>query len=121
MGDRPKRVLLAEDEVFVAMSLAMDLRDAGFAVGETTASGENAVAYLRENTVDAVIMDIGLAGSIDGVEAAKQIRTFSAVPIIFLTGYANRKDEPAIAEIQPLGFLVKPVSFSWLKSLLETI
>ena len=62
-------------------------------------------------------MDIGLAGDIDGVEAAGEIRTFSAVPIIFMTGYADRENEQAIADVQPVGFLVKPVSFSRLQRL----
>lgn len=121
MNDQAKRVLLVEDEVFVAMCLAMDLRDAGYEVAKTCASGEDAVAYLQTNPVDVVLMDIGLAGDIDGVAAAGQIRTFSTVPIVFMTGYADKENEQAIVDMQALGFLVKPVVFSRLQALLESL
>lgn len=121
MGDGRKRVLIVEDEVLVAMSLAIDLRKAGFDVVDTIASGEEAIGRLRTCPVDVVLMDVGLAGEVDGVEAAVQIRAFSAVPIVFLTGYANRETDPAVAGVGPLGFLVKPTSVSRLETLLESL
>ena len=121
MSNHKKRVLIVEDEVFVAMSLAMDLRSAGHEVAATQAFGEAAVAYLRENSVDLVLMDIGLAGDMDGVQAASLMRSFSAVPIIFMTGYANRENDSELKQIQPLAFLVKPVPLSRLQPLLGKI
>ncbi|MFO8043885.1 MAG: response regulator [Alkalispirochaeta sp.] len=121
MAETQKRVFLVEDEVFVSMSLSLDLRKAGYDVANTQATGEGAVAFLREHTVDVVLMDIGLAGDVDGVEAAHQIRTFSTVPIVFMTGYANREQDPAVSAIQPAGFLAKPVSFRRLQGILESV
>lgn len=121
MSDPTKLVFLVEDEVFVAMSLSLDLKGAGYTVAKIQASGEAAVAFLRKNNVDVVLMDIGLAGDMDGIEAAREIRSFSSVPIVFMTGYANKKDDPEVSAVRPLGFLTKPVSFSRLQNLLESV
>lgn len=121
MSNGHKQVVLVEDEVFVAMSMSLDLRNAGYDVAETLASGEAAVEFLRENSVDIVLMDIGLVGDVDGVEAARRIRVFSTVPIVFMSGYANRENDPAVSEVQPLDFLAKPVSFHRLRKLLEAL
>lgn len=121
MGDVPKRILIVEDEMLAAMSLAMDLRGAGYAVDGTVATGEDAVEAAHSGTVDIILMDIGLAGGMDGVEAAARIRAFSSVPIIYMTGYAERADDPAVKDTSPHGFLVKPASFSRLQPLLDSL
>jgi DNA-binding response OmpR family regulator len=53
-------------------------------------------------------MDIGLAGEIDGIETARQIRKESAVPVIFLTGHVEMKQIPRIDGIIRSGFIMKP-------------
>ena len=121
MGDVAKRILIVEDEMLAAMSLAMDLRGAGYAVGRTVATGEEAVAAAQSETVDLILMDIGLAGGMDGVEAAARIRAFSSVPIIYMTGYAERANDPTVRDTRPHGFLVKPASFSRLQALLDSL
>ncbi len=120
MDNDNKRVCLVEDEVILAKSLSLDLGHAGYTVVNTETTGEGAVSFLRRHNVDIVLMDIGLAGDLDGVSAAQQIRTFSAVPIVFMTGYANRANDPAVAAVQPLGFLAKPISFNRLRRVLES-
>lgn len=112
------RVLVVEDEVLVAMNLSMELQAEGFEVVETAASGMSAVRIARDEQIDAILMDIGLPGEIDGIEAARQIREFSSVPIIFMTGYVDREHDPAVQAVTPLAFLIKPVSFHRLLALL---
>ena len=121
MGEVPRRILIVEDEMLAAMSLAMDLRGAGYTVGGTVATGEEAVAAAQSEPIDLILMDIGLAGGIDGVEAAARIRACSSVPIIYMTGYAERADDPTVKGTRPYGFLVKPASFSRLQSLLDSL
>lgn len=121
MSDTVKRVLLVEDEVLVAMSVTLELRVAGYEVVETCSTGDESLAYLREHAVDAVLMDIGLAGAMDGVETAAAIRSFSTVPILFMSGYADREKDQAVEQVQPLGYLLKPVSFSRLRQLLDSL
>ena len=122
-GDRAgaARVLIVEDEVLMAMSLAMELQNAGYEVADRLPSGEEAVQFMRANPADVVIMDIRLTGEMDGVEAAVQIREFSEAPIVFMTGYSDREHDPALAQARPAGFLIKPVSFSRLRDLLDRV
>lgn len=121
MADKRKQILIVEDEVLLALSLSMDLRAAGYAVADTIGTGAEAVERVKDTPVDLVIMDIGLPGSMDGVAAAREIREFSDVPIVFLTGYADRAEDTELARIKPLGFLVKPVSLSRLNPLIESV
>ncbi len=122
-GDRPgaARVLIVEDEVLMAMSLAMDLRNAGYEVADRLPSGEEAVEFMRTSPAEVVIMDIRLTGEMDGIEAAAQIREFSEAPIVFMSGYADREHDPAVAQVRPAGFMIKPVSFPRLRDLLARV
>jgi DNA-binding NarL/FixJ family response regulator len=66
-------------------------------------------------------MDIGLAGSPDGIETARQIRGRSAVPIIFLTAYSSEKVLDRMREVRPEGYLTKPVREEELVALVRQV
>lgn len=53
-------------------------------------------------------MDIRLAGSLDGIEAARRLRQLAGVPSVFVTAYADDDLLRAAAEVGPYGFVVKP-------------
>ena len=53
-------------------------------------------------------MDIMLAGSMDGIEAAKQIRAQLGIPVIFLTAYTDEKTLERAKEVEPFGYILKP-------------
>jgi CheY-like chemotaxis protein len=82
-------VLIVEDEQIVAAYLQTLLTRAGFAAPETVATGELAVERARSLHPDAILMDINLAGKMNGVEAANQIAMFSKAPFIFVTAHAS--------------------------------
>ena len=73
-GETPARILVVEDERIVAHDLASALRELGYAVPATVATGEEAVERARELQPDVVLMDIRLPGAIDGIRAASSIR-----------------------------------------------
>jgi CheY-like chemotaxis protein len=58
---------------------------------------------------DLILMDIALAGSLDGVETARQIHQRYLIPIIFLTAYSDQNHMDQALEISPSGYLRKPV------------
>ncbi|SIP87514.1 Response regulator receiver domain-containing protein [Alkalispirochaeta americana] len=119
MAERSLAVLIVEDEVFIALHLALELEAEGHCVVDRVASGQEALRCLRSRPVDLVLMDIGLAGPLDGIQTAGQIRDFSRVPIVFMTGYADRLHQEAVTAVDPLGCLVKPAGVRELKPLLE--
>lgn len=111
---RPARILVVEDEFLSALSIEAALLDAGYEVAALVATGEEAVRHGPEDC-DLALMDIRLAGEMDGVEAAIRLRA-AGVPSIFSTAYSG----PAIVEraraARPLGWLVKPISDAQLLS-----
>jgi CheY-like chemotaxis protein len=54
-------------------------------------------------------MDVRLAGQMDGIEAARLIREYLPVPIIFLTAYSSDRTVERIGDLEHEGYLTKPV------------
>ncbi len=85
-----KKVLIVEDEVIHALSLQMSLKNMGYDTCKIMTKGENAILAADKDTPDIVIMDINLAGQMDGFKSAEMIKTKYKIPIIFLTGYSDK-------------------------------
>lgn len=78
-------VLLVEDEVLIALSLEYDLKKAGYSVLGRASCSEDAINCFKRTDPDLVLMDIRLAGSIDGIETAEEIKALKDIPVIFMT------------------------------------
>ncbi len=113
------RILVVEDEMLVARDLAEQLVLLGYEpVGQTT-RGEDALPLAKQVHPDLVLMDIQLAGAMDGIEAAQQIRSQLALPVVFLTAF-DADDTLARAKLaEPYGYLLKPFSERELRTVLE--
>lgn len=101
-------ILIVEDEAIVAADLANKLSQLGYGISATTASGEEAVALARELRPHLVLMDIRLAGAMDGVEAAEHIRKECDLPIIYLTANSDRPTLERATRSEPFGYILKP-------------
>lgn len=105
-------ILVVDDDPVVLSALAMGLASMGFAV-ERAVSGEEAVYKCRQSPPTIAVLDINMPG-ISGIEAARQIRETSGVPVMFLTAYNDQAlVEQAVAE-GGLGYLVKPIRINQL-------
>jgi two-component system, response regulator PdtaR len=94
------RILIVEDEHLIAL---------GYTVVGLAASGEEAIAQAAGLQPDVVLMDIGLRGVMDGIEAARHIRAWAPIPVIYVSAST---DAPTVArawQTAPAGYLVKPV------------
>jgi DNA-binding response OmpR family regulator len=80
-------ILVVEDDPLVQAMVEDALSDGGFKAA-ITASGEEAVALLRENKHHRVLVtDINLLGRLDGWEVARSAREMDpAMPVIYMTG-----------------------------------
>ncbi|MBD3305915.1 response regulator, partial [candidate division KSB3 bacterium] len=87
--NRPFRILLVEDEVMIAMGLELELKRAGYPECQRVVSGEEALVRVAQEPPDLILMDIRLAGKLDGIETARQIQAQTDIPIIFMTGYPD--------------------------------
>lgn len=113
------KVLLVEDEQILALSLRDQLDQLGYKVIETITSGIEAVQYAQEMLPDLILMDIILQGTIDGVEAARQIQSFYDVPIIYITSHSDHNIIERAKLTQPFGYLMKPIQLNELEATIE--
>jgi CheY-like chemotaxis protein len=107
-------ILVVEDEGLFALHLTELLEKAGYRIIGPVYSGEKAVQKAGEPPVpDLVLMDIKLAGTMDGIETARLIRQRCQVPLIFLTAYASERNVERIGEVvAPEEYFTKPVAES---------
>ena len=101
------RILLVEDDEFLAESTARALRSQSWVV-DVSARGEPVPLSLREDRYDLLILDIGLAG-IDGFETLRRVRAQgSTTPVLLLTARDAVEDRVRGLEGGADDYLVKP-------------
>jgi two-component system, OmpR family, KDP operon response regulator KdpE len=103
------KILVVEDEVKLVQLLRRVLTATQFVV-VATGKGENAVEMAALEQPDLVLLDLVLAGEIDGYTVARRIREFSDVPIIMLTAKAREADLLRGYEAGADDYLTKPFS-----------
>ena len=102
------RVLVVEDDYLVALQAEAALSDAGFEVVGVAVSAEEAVTLAATRQPAVAIMDIRLAGTRDGIDAALEIFRRSGIRSIFATAHNDPHTRARAAPAQPLGWLPKP-------------
>ena len=103
------KILVTDDEQEIRKVLRLLLEERGYTVCEA-ADGAYAVSALREDSsIDLCIMDV-MMPNMSGIEATKEIRTFSTVPILFLTARSLDSDKEAAYAEGGDDYLVKPFS-----------
>ena len=104
------RVLVVEDESIVARDIMHQLTDLGYTPVGTASFGEQAIKLAADLRPDVVLMDIHLAGAMDGIEAAQAIRSQLALPVVFLTAFSEDDVLARAAVTEPFGYILKPFS-----------
>ena len=115
------KIMVVEDEAMNAMYLKMVLTKAGFFIQNIVATGEDAISKVYNEKPDIILMDIRLAGEMDGIEAAIQIKSQTDIPIIFMTGYPDREHRERAKLVKPAGYFIKPIPTSDLVSAITNI
>ncbi|MDP8963223.1 MAG: ATP-binding protein [Cyanobacteriota bacterium] len=102
------RILIVEDESIVALNIKNRLEGLGYAVVATSSSGEAAIQIVAQSLPDLVLMDIKLKGTIDGIEAAAQIRAHFQIPVVYLTAFSDEETVERVKLTEPYGYILKP-------------
>lgn len=113
------RVLVVEDDELVAQALALKLQILGYQPVGHANRGLQAIELTEQLRPDLVLMDIQLFGSMDGISAAQIIRQRYALPVVFVTAYA---DDAVLARAklsEPYGYILKPFTDLELRAVLE--
>ncbi|MEC5325736.1 response regulator [Aurantimonas sp. A3-2-R12] len=105
------RVLIVDDEYFVAWHLEALLQDLEFNVCDIAGDCESAVKSAIDFAPDLILMDVNLGGGPDGVETVRRIFQRRQVPVIFITAYTDEANLTRIRQAAPAAeILSKPVS-----------
>ncbi len=116
----PARILVVEDERVVAKNLERSLLNNGYEIVGSVSSGEDALWVAQELKPDLVLMDIKLAGEVDGIEAADKMRACFDIPVVYITGYAEKEVFERVKKTEPYGYLGKPFTLLELRRTIET-
>jgi two-component system, response regulator PdtaR len=103
-----RRILIVEDEMFVAMDIEAAVIKAGHKVVGFAGTAERAVALADEMRPDLVLMDIRLLGERDGVDAAIEIRQRFDIPSLLISAYSDAETRARAAPARALGSLPSP-------------
>lgn len=115
--DKPG-VLIVEDEAITAMEIRNVVESSDYEVLSIAHSGEDAIKDAIDLKPDLILMDIILQGDMDGVDAARKIKEFMDVPVLYIT--ALESVEPSrLKNTKGTGYLVKPISEGELMSNIE--
>jgi DNA-binding response OmpR family regulator len=107
-GTARKKILLVDDEAAIVQSLRYNLEKNGYQV-TAAGDGRSAVALAASEEPDLVILDIMLP-LLDGIEACREIRKTSSVPIIMLTAKDQEFDKVLALELGADDYVTKPFS-----------
>jgi DNA-binding response OmpR family regulator len=116
---RKPRLLLVEDHVDTARTLARLLRFSGYRV-RTAGTVARALEVVAADRFDLLISDLGLPDA-SGHDLMRQVRAISDTPGIALSGYGMEDDVRKSLEAGFLDHLVKPINLDRLKALIERV
>ncbi|MCH7898255.1 MAG: response regulator [Proteobacteria bacterium] len=116
---RKTTVLLVDDEESILRSVGANLRRYGYEV-VIAHDGPEALQTLEETMPDLVVLDISLPG-LDGFEVCRQVREWSQVPIIMLSGWSDPEDRVKLLRMGADDYLAKPFSVEELVARVEAV
>jgi len=109
MAATPTRILLVEDEPLYAQYLALSAQNLGYVPLGPVSSAEEALRLCRQGPPpDLALLDINLAGDLDGVDLARELLAVRPLPLIFSTARADTVTFARAKVLGPSAYLLKP-------------
>jgi DNA-binding LytR/AlgR family response regulator len=105
-------VIIVEDMQLIAEDISSKLKKHGMQVAGIYSTGEAALESLDSCVPDLILMDIQLAGALDGISTAKLIMDKFALPIIYLSDFIDNATVDRATKTLPANYLAKPFNES---------
>ena len=102
------RIFIVEDDALIAMELQDRLERLGHQPCGAAARGEEAIQAIRQAAPDLVLMDVRLAGKLDGTQTAVELAQTLDVPVVYVTAFSDDETVQRIVGSHPYGYVVKP-------------
>jgi YesN/AraC family two-component response regulator len=103
-----KKILVVEDEAFIAMDIKQILDKEGYDTVIDCFTVDMAVKLVEVHQPDLVLIDVNLNGRKNGLDFARYLRSKDSIPFIFITSFSDRDTLNSAAELFPSAFLTKP-------------
>ncbi|MFB9947224.1 response regulator [Rhizobium puerariae] len=113
-------ILVVDDDERVRQMLTRYFDGEGYAVS-AAASGIEMQAHLRHRNIDIILLDLSLPGGEDGLDLAREIRAYSDIPIMMLTGRDDVIDRIIGLEIGADDYIAKPFHLREVHARLKSI
>ena len=117
---KPPQLLIVEDELLLAMDMEARLAEMGYGVVAKVDTGAAAIAAAEQHRPALILMDIRLAGDMDGIAAALEIHRHHDIPVIFLSAYGDEETRQRAQAAEPAGCLSKLTDDMDLRAAIET-
>ncbi len=108
MEEAKPRILIVEDQRIFVRDLTIILEEAGYEVCGSFTSGEEVIEQISSLAPDLILVDIRIAGEIDGIELAEYLKLFYDIPFIYITANSDPETIGRAAKTKPQGFITKP-------------
>jgi signal transduction histidine kinase len=113
------RILIVEDDSVSAVLLQRSLEKNNHVIVGQADSGERALEILSQNQVDIVMMDINLAGQMDGIKTTELINEKYDVPVVYLSSSLYSDTLSKVVGTHPSGYVIKPFNIRELTVVIE--
>jgi CheY-like chemotaxis protein len=113
------KILVVEDERIVAWDIKETLEKLGHEVVDLAISGTAAIRAATHKSPDLVLMDIRLAGDMDGITAGNEIYQRLKIPVVYLSAHADEITLSRAIKTAPFGYIVKPFQAQTLQSTIQ--
>ena len=104
----PAKILIVEDEMIIGANISLQLSKLGYDVTGIVSRGEEALAHVKQNPPDIVLMDIQLKGELDGIDTVIRMQQEMDMPVIYLTANADDDNFERAKATNPFAFISKP-------------
>jgi CheY-like chemotaxis protein len=109
---------VVEDDAIQAIDLESQLRGLGYTVMANVTTGEEALEA-AEDLPDLALMDIKLAGTLDGIETARLLADRFKVAVVYTTSHDDEETVRRLTRTRPCGYLAKPIRPQDLRGAIE--
>jgi two-component system sensor histidine kinase UhpB len=113
------RILIVEDEAPIADLIRRFLTRSGYEVSAAVSTGEEALVQAARLSPDLALMDITLAGDLNGIQTAELLLGRFDIPVVFLSGLADDATIERSRDARAFGFVVKPFRQEDLKTSID--
>lgn len=113
------KILITEDDTVSALLLKKALEKNQHQIIGIADSGEKALEILETDMADIVMMDINLAGKLDGIKTTEIINEKFDIPVVYLTASSDSDTLTKVAGTNPSAYVIKPFNIRELNMVLE--